>query len=128
MKILFICVTFYQGRLVIGGSRDMPNKLWFSIYAAAAIIQMLRQQRDAVGLTLFDNNIRFHSRAKSSPVHIKQLFAEMEKMLDTDGYFNDAYRRMVKYFWHRIQAGAVMEDICKEYDVLRVKYSTEKQQ
>ena len=53
---------------------------------------------------------------------------EMEKMLDTDGYFNDAYRRMVKYFWHRIQAGAVMEDICKEYDVLRVKYSTEKQQ
>ncbi len=25
-----VCVTFYQGRLVIGGSRDMPNKLWFS--------------------------------------------------------------------------------------------------
>ena len=23
-------VTFYQGRLVIGGSRDLPNKLWFS--------------------------------------------------------------------------------------------------
>ena len=25
-----VCVTFYQGRLVIGGSRDIPNKLWFS--------------------------------------------------------------------------------------------------
>ncbi|MBP5534843.1 MAG: hypothetical protein J6Y03_05000 [Alphaproteobacteria bacterium] len=25
-----VCVTFYQGRLVIGGSRDLPNKLWFS--------------------------------------------------------------------------------------------------
>ncbi len=24
------CVTFYQGRLVVGGSRDIPNKLWFS--------------------------------------------------------------------------------------------------
>jgi len=23
-------VTFYQGRLVLGGSRDLPNKLWFS--------------------------------------------------------------------------------------------------
>lgn len=23
-------VTFYQGRLVVGGSRDLPNKLWFS--------------------------------------------------------------------------------------------------
>ncbi|MBP5613253.1 MAG: DUF58 domain-containing protein [Bacteroidales bacterium] len=63
-------------------SLEHPNKLWFSVYAAAAIIQMLRQQRDAVGLTLFDNEIRFHSRAKSSPVHVKQLFAEMEKVME----------------------------------------------
>lgn len=24
------CVTFHQGRLVIGGSKDLPNRLWFS--------------------------------------------------------------------------------------------------
>ena len=58
-----------------------PNKLYFSIYAAAAVMQMLRQQRDAVGLTLFDQNILFHSRAKSSPVHLKLLYSEMEKYM-----------------------------------------------
>lgn len=25
-----VCVTFHQGRLVIGGSRDLPNRLWMS--------------------------------------------------------------------------------------------------
>lgn len=63
-------------------SLEKPNKLYFSVYAAAAIAQMLRQQRDAVGLTLFDDQIRFHTRAKSSPSHVKLLFSEMEKLLD----------------------------------------------
>ena len=62
-------------------SLDHPDKLYFSIYSAAAIMQMLRQQRDAVGLTLFDRNILFHSRAKSSSAHIKLLFTEMERYL-----------------------------------------------
>lgn len=67
-------------------SLQHPNKLYFSVYAAAAIIQMLRQQRDAVGLTLFDEQIRFHTRAKSSPAHAKQLFGEMEKLLSAEQY------------------------------------------
>ena len=62
---------------------DSPDKFSFSVYAAAAIAWMLRKQRDAVGLTLFDNSIRFHSRAKSSPVHVRQLYTEMEKWLRT---------------------------------------------
>ena len=62
-------------------SLEHPNKLAFSIYSAAAIMQMLRQQRDAVGLTLFDRQLRFHTRAKSSPAHVKLLYAEMEKYL-----------------------------------------------
>ena len=62
-------------------SLQHPNKLWFSVYAAAAIVQMLRGQRDAVGLTLFDDRIRFHSRAQSNPVHVKQLFTTLEELL-----------------------------------------------
>lgn len=62
-------------------SLEHPNKLFFSIYAAAAIIQLLRNQRDAVGLTLFDQQIRFHSQAKSSQSHVKLLYSEMEKYL-----------------------------------------------
>lgn len=45
------------------------------------------------------------------------------KQLEVDGYFNDAYRRMVKYFWYRLQQGAEMPDICREYDELRQKYT-----
>ena len=43
------------------------------------------------------------------------------KQMETDGYFNDAYRRMVKYFWHCLQKGEQMADIARKYDVLRTK-------
>ena len=62
-------------------SIDTPNKITFSIYAAASIMGMLRKQRDAVGLSIFSDRIEFSSEAKSSSVHFKYLFMEMEKML-----------------------------------------------
>jgi uncharacterized protein (DUF58 family) len=63
-------------------SIDQPNKITFSIYAAAAIMNLLRRQRDAVGLKVFSDKIEFSSDAKSSSVHFKYLFSEMEKMLE----------------------------------------------
>ena len=41
------------------------NKLSFSIDAAAALIYLMRKQRDAVGLSLFDDTFKFHSKPKS---------------------------------------------------------------
>ena len=52
-----------------------------------------------------------------------RLNPEYMKQLEVDGYFNDAYRRMVKYFWYRLQQGADLLDISREYDELRQKYS-----
>lgn len=60
---------------------NSPNKIYFSVYAAACIIQMLKQQRDAVGLSLFSDKINFHTSAKSSNIHIKLLYTELEKLL-----------------------------------------------
>lgn len=40
------------------------------------------------------------------------------KYIENDGYFNDAYRQMVLYFWKRMQDGVVMDKIVKEYDSL----------
>jgi len=45
----------------------------------------LRQQRDAVGLSVFSDALEFNSQAKSSVVHHKYLFGEMEKLLTEGG-------------------------------------------
>ncbi|MDR0368833.1 MAG: DUF58 domain-containing protein, partial [Bacteroidales bacterium] len=62
-------------------SLDCPNKIYFSVYAAAAIMQLMKQQRDAIGLSLFSDTVRFHSQAKSSTVHLKMLYRELEPLL-----------------------------------------------
>ena len=62
--------------------KDDKNKLEFSIYAAAALIELLRRQRDAYGLTTFNDKIDFHSEAKSNASHQRLIFHELEKLLD----------------------------------------------
>ena len=57
------------------------NKLNFSIHCAAALIELLKKQRDAVGLSTFSDNIELHLGAKSNPVHHKLMYAELEKLL-----------------------------------------------
>lgn len=57
------------------------NKLSFSIHAAAALNELLKQQRDAVGLTLFNDSIDLHLPAKGSPAHQKLVFASLEDLL-----------------------------------------------
>jgi len=58
-----------------------PNKLWFSVYSAATLTELMRRQRDAVGLDLFDNDIEFHSEAKLSAAHINLIYNELEKLI-----------------------------------------------
>ena len=60
---------------------DNPNKIHFAVYASAAIIYLLKKQRDAVGLSIFSDKIETHTRAKSTTVHQKYLFNELEKLL-----------------------------------------------
>ncbi|MCX6233881.1 MAG: DUF58 domain-containing protein [Bacteroidetes bacterium] len=62
-------------------SIDNPNKITFSIYAVAALMHMLKKQRDAAGLSIFSDTIEMHTLAKSSSVHYKYLITELEKML-----------------------------------------------
>lgn len=49
------------------------NKIEFSSVSAAALMYMLRKQRDAVGLTVFDDSIRFHTAARVNLQHHKLL-------------------------------------------------------
>ncbi|HZL09304.1 MAG TPA: DUF58 domain-containing protein [Prolixibacteraceae bacterium] len=63
------------------GKPSKINKLAFSVYSAAAIIYLLRRQRDAVGLSLFSNEIEFHSEARLSSVHIDLLYNQLASLL-----------------------------------------------
>lgn len=60
---------------------DVHSKLTFAVYAAAALTEMMRRQRDAVGLTTFSDKVYLHAPAKSTRVHHKFLFGEMEKAM-----------------------------------------------
>src|SRR5688572_19526863 len=53
--------------------KDAPvnNKISFSVYAAAALIELLKKQRDAVGLSIFSDKMEVHTQAKSSSMHHK---------------------------------------------------------
>jgi uncharacterized protein (DUF58 family) len=59
----------------------LNNKLDFSIYSAAALIYLLRRQRDAVGLSFFSDEIDFRSEARLSAPHVNLLFARLNELL-----------------------------------------------
>lgn len=58
------------------------NKIKFSVYAAASLMHLLRKQRDANGLTLFDSNIHYHSECKVSLTHLRLLFNQLNLLLE----------------------------------------------
>ncbi|MBX2948960.1 MAG: DUF58 domain-containing protein [Crocinitomicaceae bacterium] len=57
------------------------NKYEYSTYAAASLIELLKRQRDAVGLSLFSDHLELHTQSKSSPAHHRFLYSELEKHL-----------------------------------------------
>lgn len=65
-------------------ANQRDNKLAFSVYSAAALIHLLRRQRDAVGLTFFSNGIDFQTESKLSEAHAKMLYAELNRLLTTE--------------------------------------------
>jgi uncharacterized protein (DUF58 family) len=66
--------------MLFKGQNDL-SKIEFSVYAAASLIELLKKQRDAVGLTLFTDKLNVHTPAKSSMAHHRYLMNEMEKLL-----------------------------------------------
>ncbi len=60
---------------------ESPNKLIFSAYSAASLAELMRRQRDAVGLVLFDDDIVLQTEAKNSNVHINMIYNHLDKLL-----------------------------------------------
>lgn len=61
------------------------TKLQFSAFASAALIELLRRQRDAVGLSLFTDNLKLETPTKTSQSHHRFIYSELDKLLQ-DSY------------------------------------------
>jgi uncharacterized protein (DUF58 family) len=57
------------------------NKLQFSALAAASMMNLLRKQRDAFGLSLFDDEVRIHTKAKSATTHYRLLLTHLDELI-----------------------------------------------
>ncbi len=57
------------------------NKLRFSSLAAAALMNLLQRQRDAFGLSLFDEEVNTHTNCKSSTSHYRLLLTYLEQLI-----------------------------------------------
>lgn len=63
--------------------KEEYNKLSFAVQSTAALVYLLRKQRDAFGLSLFTDEITLNTQAKSTPTHQKMLFSQLEQVLKT---------------------------------------------
>ncbi|MFP5080010.1 DUF58 domain-containing protein [Pedobacter sp. JCM 36344] len=57
------------------------NKIKFSVQATAALMFLLKRQRDAFGLSIFADELLLNTPAKSTTTHQKYLFAHLEELL-----------------------------------------------
>ncbi|RMA66390.1 DUF58 domain-containing protein [Ulvibacter antarcticus] len=63
-------------------SIDSLNKIGFSVLAAAAIMNLLKRQRDAVGMSIYSDSYEFYSSEKGSERHHQMLLGQMNEALE----------------------------------------------
>jgi len=61
---------------------DSMNKLQFSAVAAASLMNLLRKQRDAFGLSLFEDSVHVTTRAKSSTKHYNTMLTHLDRLIE----------------------------------------------
>lgn len=66
---------------------DGLSKLEYGAYLAAALQYLMVQQRDATGLTLFDESVRFYAPPRSRVSWLVPMFLELEKVVNQKDTF-----------------------------------------
>ncbi len=62
------------------------NKLRFSVLAAASLMNLLKKQRDAFGLSIFDSKVNMHTKAKLTTAHYRLLLTYLQNLIDNPTY------------------------------------------
>ncbi len=60
------------------------SKIGFSAIASAALMEILKRQRDAVGLSIYSDKSDYYAPAKGSDRHRRMLLSELDKLLKED--------------------------------------------
>lgn len=63
-------------------TKNYTNKLRFSALAAAALMNLLQKQRDAFGLSIFEENVATHTRCKSSNAHYRLMLTYLDQLIN----------------------------------------------
>lgn len=64
-------------------SMDHLNKIGFSVLSMAALMQVLKKQRDAVGLSIYSDLYDFHAPEKSSERHFQMLYSKLNEVSES---------------------------------------------
>lgn len=67
--------------LVKKQSLDSLNKMGFSAVAAACLMEVLKRQRDAVGLSIYSDHYEYYAPEKGSDRHRKMVLHQLENLL-----------------------------------------------
>lgn len=72
---------------------DSLNKIGFSAVAAACLMEILKRQRDAVGLSIYADTYEYYAPEKGSERHQKMLLHQLEQLLEsTSKTATDTYK------------------------------------
>lgn len=63
---------------------DSLNKIGFSVLAAATIMNLMKRQRDAVGLSIYSDAYEYYASEKGSERHHQMLLAQLNATLEQD--------------------------------------------
>ncbi|WP_026775631.1 DUF58 domain-containing protein [Polaribacter sp. Hel_I_88] len=63
---------------------DNLNKVGFSAVAAASLMEILKRQRDAVGLSIYSDSYEYYAPEKGSDRHRNMLLHQLEQLLVTN--------------------------------------------
>jgi len=69
-------------------NKNIQSKLAFSVISAAAIIYLLKKQRDAAGLTFFAEDTELHTPAKMSSSHNRLLYSHLSRLMSENTMLN----------------------------------------
>ncbi len=67
--------------IVKNQSVDNLNKIGFSAVASASLMEILKRQRDAVGLSIYADEYEYYAPEKGGERHRKMLLDQLEKLL-----------------------------------------------